>query len=68
MLPFGGPWTTIGGTVAGDYDGWHPVHDTGYSNAAGYWCGFQYRALALHHWTGASSGTEWIASDPVVFC
>jgi hypothetical protein len=68
VLPFGGPWTTIGGTVVGDYDGWQPVWDAATSGTAGYWCGFQYRALSYHRWTGASTGGEWIASDPVTFC
>ena len=66
ILPFGGPWTDI--ARAGDYDGWHETWDSGYSFNGGVWCGFQYRALTLHRWTGASNGSEWIASDPVMFC
>ena len=68
ILPFGGPWTTVKGTVVGDYDGWHEVWDASTSNTSGYMCGFQYRALTYHHWTGASSGGEWIASNPVTSC
>ena len=54
-----GPATTTAGTG---------VWDSGYSYEAGVWCGFQYRALTLHRWTGASNGSEWIASEPVTFC
>ena len=68
ILPFGGPWTTVKGTAVGDYDGWHEVWDASTSNTSGIMCGFQYRALTYHHWTGASSGGEWIASNPVTFC
>lgn len=68
VLPFGGPWTTIDGTRVGDFDGWHPVSDDSASGAAGVWCGFQYRALTYHRWTGASNGSDWVASEPVTFC
>lgn len=68
VLPFGGPSTTIDGTAVGDFDGWHPVWDASTSKSAGVWCGFQYRALTYHRWTGASDGSEWIASNPVTFC
>lgn len=67
LVPFGG-WTSIGGTAVGDYDGWHATSDSATSNPAGYWCGWQYRALTLHRWTGDSAGGEWIASNPATFC
>jgi len=68
ILPFGGPWTTVKETTVGDYDGWHSVWDASTSNTSGRMCGFQYRALTLHRWTGDSTGSEWIASNPVTFC
>jgi hypothetical protein len=61
-----GRWVLFRGTWGYDYDGWWEVRDRARSRARRPACGGRdYRAVAHHHWLGASPGARRVVSGTI---